>query len=105
LAQNFYLLLQKLERNFLRSLLHRQLREIADAGADTDSAVADALKDFEDTLQPGLLAIESKTTKFILLGLSYIQRLASYDAIEPTRFHAVGLHLRQGKISSEKLYC
>ena len=73
----------------------RQLREIADSGAETDSAVADALRDFDETLQPGLLAIETKTPKFVVLGLSYVQRLASYDAIDADQFQIVGQILRQ----------
>ncbi len=86
---------------FLDSWHHgRQLREIADSGAETDSAVADALRDFDETLQPGLLAIETKNPKFVVLGLSYVQRLASYDAIDADQFQIVGQILRQISVNT-----
>jgi hypothetical protein len=75
-------------------VFRRQLRDIADVGTETDDAVAAALRDCGETLQPALLALETKSTKFVQLGLGYIQRLAGYDAVNADQFLTVGQSLR-----------
>jgi hypothetical protein len=81
----------------------RCLREIIDAGAASDSDVAAAVRrvgEMEEMLNPAILALETKTSKFMCLGWGYLTRLASYDALAGQAFGSVTQALRAAVESS-----
>eukprot|EP00286_Rhodomonas_abbreviata_P012648 CAMPEP_0181324656 /NCGR_PEP_ID=MMETSP1101-20121128/20482_1 /TAXON_ID=46948 /ORGANISM="Rhodomonas abbreviata, Strain Caron Lab Isolate" /LENGTH=211 /DNA_ID=CAMNT_0023432859 /DNA_START=213 /DNA_END=844 /DNA_ORIENTATION=- len=74
----------------------RHLREVGEGGAETDEDFAAALREAGEMLSPGLLAIETKNPRFTAMGLGYVSRLATYDAMDASFFQQVGMALRHG---------